>query len=63
MLLMACVCLLVAGLKDKEGVEEFSKSRDPHVEIFDVLDTLVYECALLLYVLLCIVSVVYDALR
>ncbi len=27
---MACVCLLVAGLKDKEGVEEFSKSRDLH---------------------------------
>ncbi len=62
MLLMACVCLLVAGLKDKEEVEEFSKSY-PHVEIFDVLDTLVYECALLLYVLLCIFSVVYDALR
>ncbi len=26
MLLMACVCLLVAGLGDKEGEEEFSKS-------------------------------------
>ncbi len=30
MLFMACVCLLVAGLKDKEGVEEFSKSRHAH---------------------------------
>ncbi len=30
MLSMACVCLLVAGVKDKEGVEEFSKSRDLH---------------------------------
>ncbi len=24
------VCLLVAGLEDKEGVVEFSKSRDLH---------------------------------
>ncbi len=30
---MACVCLRVAGLEDKEGVEEFSKSRDLHIRM------------------------------